>query len=346
MDLYQARKLASFIASVGNYSGLVNAYGLVRKHRADSHVTILTYHRVAEPTEAPWSLPAVTPENFEKQISYLRKYHEILPIDVLVRSVQEGKPFPERAVVITFDDGYKDNFTRAYPILQKYNVPATISLITANIDRGEPFWWDKIGFAIWNTPLRVIDLNELGIYSLRSRPQRLQTIYRITRELTRNPVKERDSIAKMILDVSGVCVPHDLGGGILLSWDDVLNMKESGISFGAHTVTHPNLAESLLSEARIEITESKNTLEDRLEQEITVFCYPNGDFTLQVAKVVEEVGFECALTLVPRVVGHDADLFQLGRIPSGWNVSTLKLFLKGPFTDLANVPLLAKWMKT
>lgn len=346
MDLYKARKLGSFIAFVSNYSGLLDTYRLVRKHRAGSHMAILSYHRVAQPAESPWSLPAVTPENFEKQISYLRKYHEILPIEVLVRSVQEGKPFPERAVVITFDDGYKDNFTRAYPILRKYNVPATISLTTANIDNREPFWWDKIGFAIWNTPLRSIDLNGLGIYRLRSRTERLQTIYRITRELARKPEKARNYIANTILDVSGIPIPADLGEEILLSWDDVLNMKDNGISFGAHTVTHPNLSESILNEARIEIIESKITLEDKLEQKIKVFCYPNGDFTLQVAEIVEEAGFDCALTLVPRLVDHDADLFQLGRIPGGWNVSTLKLFLAGPFVDLANVPVLDQWIKT
>ncbi len=335
MDLNQVRKLASIIAYASSHLGLVDGYRLMRRQWSKPQIAILWYHRVEEPAKAPWSLPAISPQDFERQMRYLRKCYDIISIDTLIRLVQEKEHLPRMAVVITFDDGYKDNFTNAYPILRKYDVPATISLTAANIDQGELLWWDKVGYIIWTTPLQIIDLGELGRYSLRSSNQRKKAICRITEKLKSKTGQEKELFLEEIVDVSHINIPPDLGKEVYLSWDDVLEMNKNGITFGAHSVTHPNLALLPLEEAKHEIAQSKKSIDQQLNQDTSVFCYPNGDFNPDVARLVEEEGFKCALTQMPEMIKLEVNPYQLGRVPGGWNLDTLKLFTCGVYTDLA-----------
>ena len=114
----------------------------LQKKLASSKGLILMYHRVAELEIDPWSL-SVTPQNFGEHLEVLQKHYHPLSLQQLVEALR-GNKRPDRAVVVTFDDGYADNFYNAKPLLEKYNIPATFFISTGFIGQNREFWWDEL----------------------------------------------------------------------------------------------------------------------------------------------------------------------------------------------------------
>ena len=100
------------------------------------------YHHIGSKKDG-YLLNRTNTSDFEKQMIYLKKTHEIFNFKRLNQVFKEGKTLPKRTAIITFDDGYKNNYTEAFPILKKYNIPATIFLTTGHIETNNVFWWDK-----------------------------------------------------------------------------------------------------------------------------------------------------------------------------------------------------------
>lgn len=331
--MYQKRRVATLIANISCHLGLIYAYYLLKRRITEYHVVVLTYHRVGNPDELPWNFPYVRTQDFEHQVRYLCQEYDILPLDTLVRHIHEKDSWPRRAAIITFDDGYKNNFTYAYPILRKYNVPATINLTTAHIGTGNLFWFDKVKFCLWHTKHKVIQLDKLGTYHIKSNNDRMRTASRINEKLKKLTEKEKNLIIDDLTNALDVDIPPDLGKALILSWDEVRAMRDAGISFGAHSLNHPNLTKLPVEQVKREIVQSKIEIEERLGQDITVFCYPNGAFNAKISELVKEAGFHYALTSIPRMVDLKTNPYEFGGIPGGWNLNTLKLFSSGAYSD-------------
>ncbi len=329
--------MADRLSGIANNLGITHTYALMKRRLTQSQVAIITYHRVGDPAEFPWCLPLVAVQDFESQISYLRSSFKIMAMDDLVNCLENGNYLPEKAAVITFDDGYKNNFTHAFPILKKYGVMAHINLATSHVDAGSLFWCEKIKYALWETGLQKIELDELGQYRLGSSLERANAAARINLYLATFPENKKNLTIDKIIRMAGVKIPVELGRKVALSWDDVREMSKNGITFGAHTLTHANLAKLPLKEARHEIAQSKRDIEDKLQQEVAGFCYPNGDFNDEVINIVKDEGFRYGLTAIPGMINKNAKLHELRRVSGGWNVNTLKLFMSGAYSDLYNI---------
>ena len=133
--------VTGLLSAISDRSGCLDAYAFLRRKLTRSQVAILVYHRVCIKEDA-WSYKSISPQTFEKQIEYFSRSFEILSLDELGQYIHQGKQLPEKAVVITLDDGYKDNYLYAYPILQKHHIPATIFLCTGHVGNGDLLWWD------------------------------------------------------------------------------------------------------------------------------------------------------------------------------------------------------------
>ena len=337
--LGQCGRVSRTIIYVTNRLGLLDAYSFLREHLVGPQAAIVMYHRVGGPVY-PWCLPSVMPQDFENQIRYLCSAYKVMALDEMARYILRGEPLPKKAVAVTLDDGYKDNYLYAYPILKKYSVPATIFLITGYINGGELFWWDKVKYIVQYTTLETLQLDELGIYSLRSTGDRLRAGSSIMVRLKEFSGEKRSILLEELARISRVDINPNLGKELILSWDEVREMSNNGIAFGAHTVTHTILTKLPLDKARREIIESKLHVEERLDQAVTAFCYPNGkstDFNNDIKEIVKESGFTCAVTFVPTPATPGADLYELGRISLGWNLATAKLSLCGLYPDVKNV---------
>ncbi len=334
MALSYKLELAAQIAMFASRLGLVDGYRLLRTSLVKSQVAILAYHRV-RPQNDIWLLPyLVTTSDFENQLRYLSRAYEFLSLDKLVEYIYEGKSFPKKAVAITFDDGYKDNYTYAYPILKKYHAPATVFLATGNIDNEDLFWWDKVTYVMKRTTLTALELDEIGTYSLRSAGERLRAASAIERSLEELPAQKRDFLIERLVSISGVDIPPGLGKEVILSWDEVREMSHNGVGIGAHSVTHPRLTEVPLEQAKDEIMQSKKDIEDRLNQPVIAFSYPLGKISHETARFLKEGGFRCAVTGFPRMVTPKSDPYELGRIVAGWTFDVFKFFVSGLYSDL------------
>jgi peptidoglycan/xylan/chitin deacetylase (PgdA/CDA1 family) len=304
-------------------------------------VAILIYHRVC-PKKDEWSLEPLSPESFETQMKYLVQNYEILSLDKLVQITKSGKLLPEKAVVVTLDDGYKDNYLYAYPVFRKYNIPATIFLTTGYIGGSELFWWDKVAYIIENsTSIKKLDLKDLGSYSLQSEPDRTHVKTIICEKLTKLPDNKKNSVIKNLLNTCQVEIPRDLGKKLVLSWEEVKEMDNAGVTFGAHSVNHPILINMPLEQSKNEIVQSKRDIEEKLGKEVTAFSYPNGNFNAEIVELVRKSGFTCAVSVYPgmppKLVGPKDSVYYLSRIGTFEDLNRSKILLCGLSGDLARV---------
>jgi peptidoglycan/xylan/chitin deacetylase (PgdA/CDA1 family) len=336
-DKYMGIK--GLVASATNRLGILDAYSSVRRWLTRSQVAILIYHRIC-PKKDKWSLEPLSPDIFETQMKYFTQNYEILSLDELVQSIKSGKSFPKKAIVVTFDDGYKDNYLYAYPVLRKYKIPATIFLTTGYIGASELFWWDKVAYIIENNPsTKRLNLKGLGSYSIQSGPYKTRDILEICEKLTKVSDHKKNSIIEKLLDICQVEIPRDLGKKFILSWKEVKEMDKAGVTFGAHSVNHSILINMPLEQSKNEIVQSKQDIEEKLGKEVTAFSYPNGNFNAEIVELVRKSGFTCAVSYVPgmlpKLISPKDDVYCLARIGTYEDLGRSKMEICGLSEDLA-----------
>lgn len=321
------------------------------KRRISPGALILLYHRVADLPHDPFRL-SVTPERFAEHLQVLREYARPTTLRRVTGEVRAGRR-PRRSVVVTFDDGYADNLHAARPLLEKYDVPATIFVATGRINDGTMFWWDDLA-DILLTPGRLPrklalagadggrprhwDMGDSADYSAesarRSRdwhvylprqhdPSSRQTLFRelydhlrpLTHEVRRARLTELRAWAQTSDDVRRRQQHRSL------SPEELIDFARSPlIEIGAHTVTHPQLSHLDLAAQRREIADSKRDLEEWLARPVTSFAYPHGqpsDYTAQTIDVVRENAFDCACSTSTGVVWRGSDPYQMPRLIVG-----------------------------
>jgi len=282
--------------------------------KLQSHATILNYHRVANLTSDPHLL-SVSPEHFQAQIKHLaEKYHPVSLMD-LIEIVRSRKKIPDNLVCVTFDDGYADNLWNAKPILEKFQVPATVFVTTGYVDSEREFWGDDLERIILlpetipdTLDLRIMgnnyhwDLKESTLlkkeYS-NNNNKKLTTYnpldyagwdvtqcsfpsprHRIYNDLHRllKPLEnpEQDTLMGILCNWAGV---PETGrpDHRALNQDEIRMLNHGGIiDIGSHTVSHPSLKQNSSVIQKDEILNSKKYLENVLKHEITSFSYPFG----------------------------------------------------------------------
>ncbi len=331
-------RLAVEIGQVASRVGFSHIYGSLRSHLVKTQIVIIMYHRVDWVTNYPWSTTRISPLEFDREMRYLHQTHKVISLDELSTSLCNPKALPPRTAAITIDDGYRDMYINAYPILKKYGLPATVFLATGHIGTGNLFWWDKVGYAIWKTRLNTLELGELGTHYLASADDRRRVADTVCTRLTKLPGQNRNELVEGLVRLSGVDIPSNLGAELILSWDEIKEMSKNGVNFGAHTISHPILTRVPLETARHEIVGSKQDIEKELGQEVTTFCYPNGtpsDFNNEIEEILKSNGFKCAVTsLPPSFVSPRTPLYRLPRIPGASSFAIFELLASGLYLDL------------
>jgi len=319
-------------------SKLLDAYELLRRNVAKPSARIIAYHRVGSTYEFPSDVPLVPPEDFEKQISYLSRNYRVISLSELGRALSRGTGLPAKAAVITFDDGYKDNHAIAYPILKRHGVPATVFLATGHIDTGTPFWWDRVSYAVHHSSRENLDMAPFGTYHFRTTKERWLAARTIREGLKDLSDGHKNSVIEELVGKLGVDMPLSLARDMFLSWDEVREMSQGGIDFGAHTINHPTLIGLPLDQAREEIVGSQRRIQENLDRPADTFCYPDGrrsNINDHIKAILRENSFVCAVygnpdALVPR----GTDPYEMGRLSPRWDFSTFQLSVSGLYPDL------------
>lgn len=278
---------------------------------------IFLYHRVNDDGD-PF-LGGVPSATFAAQMEHIARHFPLLTLDQVANGdFPQGHPY---CVAVTFDDGYRDNFVSALPILKQFGVPATVFLATGCIDSGQLAWYDQVRLAFKLTTRAHLSLQDLGgpEGSLSNLPARLRLLDLTLGWLRRTPHSQRASATSELFQLLGVPAQLNLPNQ-MLRWDEIRQMSKDNVLFGAHTVSHPPLSQISEAEMKREITDSKRAIEDRLQRPVVHFAYPFGqpfDFNAQVKQTVQEAGFKTAVTTVWGLNQPGHDPLELGRF-SPW----------------------------
>lgn len=274
-------------------------------------LSILIYHRVF--AERDWMRPGEpTAAEFAWQMQVVSRHFNVLPLGEAVQKLRTGT-LPPRAACVTFDDGYADNATVALPILQRYNIPATIFVASGYLDGGR-MWNDTIIEFLRQFTGSALDLSRhnLPVYATDTAVLKRQAAYDIIRRCKYLPAGQREKIADDIGGAAGT-----LPDTLMMSSQQVITLHQQGIEIGGHTRSHPILASLEPEQAREEIVGGKQELEAITGASLKVFAYPNGrpdiDYKPEHVRLVREAGFEAAVATQWGVSSPHSDLFQLSR---------------------------------
>jgi peptidoglycan/xylan/chitin deacetylase (PgdA/CDA1 family) len=269
------------------------------------YLMVLAYHRIAEPAQKGFDTfkpnVSATPQNFDLQADLISRWFNIISINHVASWLQRESTLPPNAALITFDDGYLDNYTQAYPILKKYEIPGLIFLTTKSIGSELPFFWDLVAYCFYNTSSDHISLPILGSHYWENRNQLDTVINKVIVTLKRITEDEKLRLISQLPDRLGVAISPGNFPKLMMNWDQVRDLSAWGIEFGGHTMTHPILTRISGQQAWMEIEGSKTKIESEIERQVIGFAYPNGqigDFNRSIKQMVSEVGYQAAFSLV------------------------------------------------
>lgn len=271
-----------------------------RVHR--NYLTVLNYHRIGDEGIDNFKPNiSATPQAFAEQMELVSQWFNVVSLTDVIAWQRGNRPLPTHAALITFDDGYLDNYSLAFPILRQHGFPAIIFLTTDHIGTDTPFFWDLIAYSIYRTKLDHITIPKIGTFFWEDLSQVDMTILKITEIVKRLPQNEIRSITDQIPERLGVSIPHNTFANLMMSWEQIRELNSKGIDFGGHTMTHPILTQISSSQARSEIEGSKKKIEAEIDEQITSFAYPNGqagDFNTNIIDIVGEAEYQTAFSLV------------------------------------------------
>jgi peptidoglycan/xylan/chitin deacetylase (PgdA/CDA1 family) len=291
---------------------------LPRIHRfSGSKFGILCYHRIG--TKGVPFFSRLDPGVFEAQMRCLRKSYRIVPLRQLCSELLEGRQV-NPTLAITFDDGYRDLYTHAFPVLQKYAIPATIYLIGRSMESGEAPWYDRIFVALARATGRTIEveMDSHCQFDLSTPALRTDAAWRIVCYLRSISDKHRRDWC--VAFDERMRPPSDLLEGCMLNWDQVRIMQRGGISFGAHTMSHPVVRQLEPSAFHEEFVRSKEILEAGLDSHADDFAYPFGrisDVSSSAEKFIASCGYRSAVTTMEGFNVSSSNPFMLNRFQIG-----------------------------
>jgi len=279
------------------------------------HVLVLAYHRVTPDAEMPAvDYPAmhVSMASFTAQLRLLRRFYDIVPLADLTALLDGTQPLRRHVAAVTFDDGYRDNFRHAFPILARENVPATFFLSVGFVDRGEPFWFDRLAVAAraWEAQPELRQALQLpaGLVAAFDAPAtRVERLRRAAAFLKALPDGERRAVMDRF---SGLEVERNAAP---MGWDEVRAMRDAGMGIGAHGTQHAILTRMDPSDAAHDIRTSVETIATRLGTQVAAFAYPNGDADSNVAAAAAAAGVQLGFTMQAANPRPGIDRLRCGR---------------------------------
>lgn len=296
--------------------------GLLSPGGQQARLSILIFHRVLTRQDPLFpGEPDVT--RFDEILGWVAKWFQVLPLDSAIVQLGAGT-LPARAAAITFDDGYADNATNALPILKRYGMPATFFVATSFLDGGR-MWNDTLIEAIRGCQTQQLDLaaGGLGHFKTGSIEEKRVAIGALLGRIKHLEPEKRNQAVAFVQSEVAVALPQDL----MMTSQQVIELRNAGMQIGAHTCTHPILAKLSDCEAMAEMTNSKSALEGLLDESVSLFAYPNGkpgqDYLSKHAHMARRAGFSAAVTTAMGVSSPTTDPFQLPRF-SPWDRTKLR----------------------
>lgn len=291
---------------------------IIRNHLYPKTI-ILLYHRVISLEKDPQEL-AVSHKNFRAHLQYLKENYSIISLDQLINSLKKGK-VPQKSVVITFDDGYVDNYLYAKTILEELGVPATFFVSTENIGTNNEFWWDSLErvFLLGKSLPKSLELkfnNRKHIWKLHTLEQKKETYCQIHNLLLQAKDSEIKETIHSLLTCMGLKNNARKNYRAMNRREISELVKKGIISIGSHGHFHCRLSSQSKAAQRESIIKSKRMLEGITHAKIKHFSYPfggKGDYTSATIQLLKANGFQTSCANHPSLVSEKSNLFELPR---------------------------------
>lgn len=318
-------------------------------------VGILAYHRVTSLDCDP-QLLSCSPENFSRHLDILRQFFDVIPLSRVAAWLAQSR-IPRKAIVVTFDDGYADNYTEALPLLEQYSIPATVFVTSGHVGQNTEFWWDELERLILraSTLPETLDITIDGVdfhHAMKNNPtnptiswnvtQQPQTsqhnwyliLHRLLRSMTHT---EQQTVLTELKNWAHTSTPPRRSHRSLTRHELRNLAAHNLIEIGSHTQTHPVLSERTCAQLKREIAQSKEDLQYLSGKPVTSFCYPFGsqkDIGQISPQIVRDSAYETAVGTFGQLVTKRTSPFLYPRLlVRNWNAAhfhrTLNSFLHG-----------------
>lgn len=324
MSFYRHFKVKGLFLLLAYWTGTLWLWRFLHRHQ----ITILTVHGVMDTGESTsWVplRPQLSRRTLEDNVRHLSQYYHFVSMQSAVAMLSGNAPVRPYCLVLTFDDGYRNNLKHALPILRRYHVPATFFVAPSHIEQRKPFWFDRLDYA-----LQSVDLNgrtiEIGRTAIRfhSKDRRvLGDSYRVLREAAKaiphdlEMQQELEAFVETLERESGrrlADIWEDDDWSVVLNWTEIQTAISQSVTIGSHTMDHVRLGLVDLNVAQHQLLRSKQRIEEQTGQPCRYFCYPNGSVTAEVAALVRTCGYEAAVTTEEGGNTVGVDLMTLRRI--------------------------------
>jgi peptidoglycan/xylan/chitin deacetylase (PgdA/CDA1 family) len=297
-------------------------------------LTVLLYHRVnrvEEIGELDPDLVDATPEAFDEQMGILARYFTPVTIDQIVEA-RHGAALPPNAAIVTFDDGYRDNFQHAVPILKRHGMNAVFFVTTDYVTNRQLYWWEIIRVVVRRSTRSEITLGYPFpcAFPITDEAEKAAAIKKVIRIVKSSYAMDLPRFLEELYRGCGVTWSREEerkeADRSILTWDDVRAMRAAGMDVQSHTRTHRVLG-TLPDEAfENELAGSKRELEERIDAPVRTIAYPVGKSIAtepRIREALAQAGYELGFTSTPGLVrmnGHE-DYLDLKRIPIDRGIS-------------------------
>jgi len=263
---------------------------------------IINYHRIGNAAETPYDsgVFSCTADQLESQIEYIKQHCRIATLDEAVGIANGRAALSEPAILITFDDGYIDNYQLAFPILRRYGVQGVFFLPTAFVGTGRLPWWDVIAYIVKRSRKTKIHINypEPMIFDS-DRDGMENCVMRISNLYKQPSMNDGERFLEALESACDSSRPLGDTDRCFLSFDEAREMQQGGMTFGSHTHTHELLARMPAERQREEISISKEILQSELRTDIDTLAYPVGlphTFSQDTIRALRETGYQAAFS--------------------------------------------------
>ena len=283
-------------------------------------VALIMYHSVLDdPRCAEKTLGGISHSTavFRGQMELITRHFKAVTIEQVLSFLKGETELPKRSVVITFDDGYADNYHLARPILSNLGIPAVFYITVNCVERHTLPWLARLRFAFLTSDKQVWTDPHGGTWQMRSNGERVRAFDLACEYMAKLSGAPQDELLAAIcggLEAEAPNIPNT----VMMTWDEVRGLAKQGYTVGSHTMNHPNMAWVKEEDARVEFCESKRLLERELNSGITHFSYPcpvlQPHWKGRTVDLSREAGYNTAVTTNGGIVRKNDDPLSLRRV--------------------------------
>ncbi|HZY62559.1 MAG TPA: polysaccharide deacetylase family protein [Edaphobacter sp.] len=262
-------------------------------------LVVFNHHRIGDldTCEYDRNLFSASVEQFDYQLSYIKRHFPVLLPYQLAELRAKGKQLTRLHVMITFDDGYLDNYTLAFKLLKQHNIPAAFFLVSTFVGTAYVPWWDEIAYLVRHSPLSSLAMMTRWGSPVDLKGNREGAVDIVLRTYKMQEKVTQAEFLRELRAEAQVALPTTERR--FLNWKEAEEMQTSGMEIGAHTHTHPFLSSLSFADQQTELCESKTILDQHLRRPVASLAYPNGsqnDFTPQTQQIAREAGYTTAFS--------------------------------------------------